>query len=446
TRDVTDTSFVVSWTAAPGNVRQYRIKWKSLFSEETGEKTVAGDTTTADLEGLTPETRYQVSVFARYGHGEGQPLTGEETTDSKSYKADSEPYVLSDVSCRTSAKADIVLLVDGSWSIGRLNFKTIRSFIARMVGVFDIGPNLVQIGLAQYSGDPKTEWHLNDHQTRESLLEAVAKLPYKGGNTMTGLALNYILQNNFKESVGMRPAARKIGVLITDGKSQDEVILTSKKLRDAGIELYAIGVKNADENELRSIATDPDEIHMYNVADFSFLLDIVDGLTDNLCNSVKGSDDGPGSPTDLVTSEVTHESFRATWTGPEGPVEKYRVEYMTVSGFPLEVFVDGTVTTVVLRGLDPLTQYLVNVYSIVGEESSDPLKGTETTRKSVKVRFLGGSHATHPHCFFMRVGAGTTDVQLVKLLPNTAYELSLFALYGLSASDPLIQQGVTCMS
>ena len=47
-------------------------------------------------------------------------------------------------------------------------------------------------------------------------------------------------------------------------------------------------MKNADENELRSIASDPDEIHMYNVADFSFLLDIVDDLTDNLCNSVKG--------------------------------------------------------------------------------------------------------------------------------------------------------------
>lgn len=49
-----------------------------------------------------------------------------------------------------------------------------------------------------------------------------------------------------------------------------------------------VGVKNADENELRSIATDPDEIHMYNVNDFSFLLDIVDDLTVNLCNSVKG--------------------------------------------------------------------------------------------------------------------------------------------------------------
>lgn len=56
------------------------------------------------------------------------------------------PRVSADSQCRTSAKADIVLLVDGSWSIGRINFKTIRSFIGRMVGVFEIGPNNVQIG------------------------------------------------------------------------------------------------------------------------------------------------------------------------------------------------------------------------------------------------------------------------------------------------------------
>lgn len=122
-------------------------------------------------------------------------------------------------------------------------------------------------GLAQYSGDPKTEWHLNAHSTRESLLEAVANLPYKGGNTMTGiyisqstqcifhfrwlirhtlitgLALNYILQNNFKENVGMRPNSRKIGVLVTDGKSQDDVHVRAENLRSKNIELYAIGTQ-----------------------------------------------------------------------------------------------------------------------------------------------------------------------------------------------------------
>lgn len=45
----------------------------------------------------------------------------------------------------------------------------------------------------------------------------------------------------------------------------------------------------------------------------------------------------------------------------------------------------------------------------------------------------------------IRVGGDETDVQLVKLFPNTAYTLSLFALHGELASDPLTKQGVTCM-
>lgn len=43
-------------------------------------------------------------------------------------------------------------------------------------------------GLAQYSGDPRTEWNLNSYRTKQSLLEAVANLPYKGGNTLTGMS------------------------------------------------------------------------------------------------------------------------------------------------------------------------------------------------------------------------------------------------------------------
>lgn len=68
------------------------------------------------------------------------------------------------------------------------------------------------------------------------------------------------------------------------------------------------GVKNADENELRTIATDPDEIHMYNVQDFKFMVDVVDDLTLNLCNSVKG----PGGRRESVSSSPLSEekSFR----------------------------------------------------------------------------------------------------------------------------------------
>ncbi|KAG5277346.1 hypothetical protein AALO_G00116480 [Alosa alosa] len=177
-----------------------------------------------------------------------------------------------------------------------MNFQTIRTFISHMVDIFEIGPDRVQIGLVQYAGAPLTEWHLNTHKTRTELLRAVADLPYRGGNTMTGLALKYILQTNFKASVGMREKSSKMGVLITDGRSQDDIIFSSQNLRDQGIEMYAIGV-NSDDNELRLIVSDPEENHMYLLKDFNLLINANDIIT-NICNSVKcPGAQGGNSPT-----------------------------------------------------------------------------------------------------------------------------------------------------
>lgn len=41
-------------------------------------------------------------------------------------------------------------------------------------------------GLAQFSGDPRIEWHLNTHTSKEAVMDAAKNLPYKGGNTLTG--------------------------------------------------------------------------------------------------------------------------------------------------------------------------------------------------------------------------------------------------------------------
>lgn len=45
-------------------------------------------------------------------------------------------------------------------------------------------------------------------------------------------------------------------------------------------------MKNADENELKAIASPPQETHVYNVADFGVMSDIVEGLTKTVCERV----------------------------------------------------------------------------------------------------------------------------------------------------------------
>uniref|UniRef100_A0A8D0CFC3 Collagen alpha-1(XII) chain n=2 Tax=Salvator merianae TaxID=96440 RepID=A0A8D0CFC3_SALMN len=471
TSDSTMSSFRVTWDPAPGEVKGYKVTFHPTGDvRPLGELIVGPYDNTVVLEELRAGTSYKVNVFGMFDGGESTPLIGEEMT---TLSDDSEvTYLPQGLECKTRAEADIVLLVDGSWSIGRPNFKTIRSFIARIVEVFDIGPDKVQIALAQYSGDPRTEWNLNAHKTKQSLLEAVANLPYKGGNTLTGMALNFILRNNFKPEVGMRPGARKIGVLITDGKSQDDIVVPSQKLRDIGVELYAVGIKNADENELKQIATDPDDTHVYNVGDFSLLVNIVDDLTINLCNSVKGPGDLSLPPTNLVTSEVTPYSFRVSWTAPTESVDRYRVEYYPAAGgTPKEVFVSRSETSTVLTGLKPETEYVVNVFSVVEGTNSEPLKGIETTLPIPSVRNLNAYditsttmrvrwepvgaatgyvllyepvNATIPATEKeMRVGPSVNDVQLVDLIPNTEYTLTIHASFGDLTSDPLTTQEVT---
>lgn len=91
--------------------------------------------------------------------------------------------------CSVSAIADLVFLVDGSWSVGRENFKHIRSFISALAGAFDIGADKTRVAVVQYSTDTRTEFPLTRYIRRGDLLQAINSLPYKGGNTMTGMAL-----------------------------------------------------------------------------------------------------------------------------------------------------------------------------------------------------------------------------------------------------------------
>ncbi|XP_042253975.1 uncharacterized protein LOC121887310 [Thunnus maccoyii] len=189
--------------------------------------------------------------------------------------------------CESTAKADIVLLVCESRNTTSEDHENIKSFLTQIVNNFNIGPDKVQIGLLQYADRSVTQWYLNAHQTKQSLLEAIANLPQRGGDYdyYTGRALSHIQYDLFQPNKGMRSDSQKILILITDGESEDDVSLDSQRLRDDGIEIYTIGVKNVNETQLRTIASDPDEIHMFSVIDSSFLLDIVANLTINLCNS-----------------------------------------------------------------------------------------------------------------------------------------------------------------
>ncbi|XP_034643663.1 collagen alpha-1(XX) chain isoform X3 [Trachemys scripta elegans] len=387
--------------------------------------------------------------------------------------------------CDTSATTDIVLLVDGSWSIGRSNFKLIREFLSTLVSPFSIARDKIRIGLSQYSSDPRTEWNLNTYVTRDEVLEAVRNLRYKGGNTFTGLALSHVLEQNLKPEAGARSDAVKLVILLTDGKSQDDANQSAQTLKNMGIEIFAIGVKNADEAELRQVASEPLELTVYNVLDFPLLSSLVSRLTRVLCTRIKekrksensgspvkavSANTGPHlSPTNLMISEVTSRSMHLSWTPPLRPPKKYRIVYYPSSGgTPKEVVLDGSASSTQLVNLTSHTEYLVSVFPIYENAVGDGLRGITWTSLSPPLS-LRASEVSHNHLrLSWQPASGATqylvlcsaapngaeddtkevkvehpEVLLDGLSPSTEYSVAVYAMYGEEASDPASIQETT---
>ncbi|KAK1895563.1 Collagen alpha-6(VI) chain, partial [Dissostichus eleginoides] len=190
--------------------------------------------------------------------------------------------------CTQEAVADIVFMVDGSWSIGSENFKQIRQFLYTLVNSFDVDPEHVRIGLVQYSTTPRTEFKLNTYQEKKDILQNINVLPYMGGGTQTGLGLDYMLTEHFVEASGSRGQnVPQIAVVITDGKSQDNVESHAQDLKRKGIVLYAIGIKDADEEQLKEIASEPHSQHVYSVSNFTALQGISQSIVRTLCTTVE---------------------------------------------------------------------------------------------------------------------------------------------------------------
>lgn len=180
-------------------------------------------------------------------------------------------------------KADVVLLVDGSYSIGVANFAKVRAFLEVLVKSFDISPNKVQISLVQYSRDPFTEFALNKYDKIEEILHAINTFPYRGGSTNTGKAMTFVREKVFVENRGARSNVPRVMILITDGKSSDAFKDPAQKLRNSDVEIFAVGVKDAVRTELESIASPPADTHVYTVEDFDAFQRISFELTQSIC-------------------------------------------------------------------------------------------------------------------------------------------------------------------
>ena len=173
-----------------------------------------------------------------------------------------------------SNKRDIVFLLDGS-DDSRNGLPAIREFIRRMLAELDIGEDKVRVAVVQYSDDTTVYFNLKTHKSKKAIIHAVRSLRHKGGKTRnTGAALQFVQDHVFTASSGSRRLNRvpQILLLLTGGKSNDDVSGAALDIKKNGFLTFAIGMKNAKLEELQKIAFS--SRFLFNLPVFGELLSI----------------------------------------------------------------------------------------------------------------------------------------------------------------------------
>ncbi|XP_048116304.1 matrilin-2-like isoform X1 [Alosa alosa] len=186
---------------------------------------------------------------------------------------------------------DLVFVIDGSKSLGTANFERVKRWVNDIVETLAVSRGGTRVGLIQYSTKVRTEFTLGQHERTQAIQQAVASMQYMGRGSMTGSALRHMFERSFSAAEGGRHGVPRVSIVFTDGRSQDDVSGWATEAKQAGVRIYAVGVGKAIEDELREIASEPDEKHLYYAEDLNRMEDITDKLKAEICQ-------GKPAPTD----------------------------------------------------------------------------------------------------------------------------------------------------
>uniref|UniRef100_A0A8C1IP36 Cochlin n=1 Tax=Cyprinus carpio TaxID=7962 RepID=A0A8C1IP36_CYPCA len=171
-------------------------------------------------------------------------------------------------------------LIDGSSSVGDGNFRLVLDLLHSIAHNFDISDIGSRIGAIQFTYDQRMEFNFNEHTTKDNALRALQSIPYMSGGTATGDAINYAVQSLFKPHTGSN---KNFLIIITDGQSYDDVRGPAMAAQREGITVYTVGVAWAPMEDLKAMASEPKESHVFFTREFTGLGQFQQPIVRGIC-------------------------------------------------------------------------------------------------------------------------------------------------------------------
>ncbi|CAG5119178.1 unnamed protein product, partial [Candidula unifasciata] len=185
-----------------------------------------------------------------------------------------------------SMPADLVFLIDGSYSISPPDWVKGKQFVSYLINSIDVGVDSIHVGIVVYGSDIGDVVPLQPFKDKNQLKSAATGLIQPPvGRTNTALGLQKVRE---MFNTHGRLQVPHIVIVITDGMSsnpsetRDQAIMAKRE----GITIFVVGVGDRVlRQEVEEMASSPQSL--FDAPDFKFLVGMVQLLRDNICSAIQ---------------------------------------------------------------------------------------------------------------------------------------------------------------
>ncbi|XP_064601429.1 collagen alpha-3(VI) chain-like [Liolophura sinensis] len=184
--------------------------------------------------------------------------------------------------------ADVAFILDASSSIKPDDYETMKDFIKNMIKSFEVSQDRIRIAIISFNQFVSVDLYLDQATDGEKAIAQVDEILATNTGTNTHKALHAARTMVFQPSVGDRPTAPNIAIVLTDGQSthEEETRQEAKKLKNHDVTVFSIGVgKWLSDQELQVVASRPTSIFSYRIDSFGGLDTIRESLKKKTCIS-----------------------------------------------------------------------------------------------------------------------------------------------------------------
>ena len=267
----------------------------------------------SDLSMIPTDRTEWASFYARYYSPVANPTNEvlQQLEDTFNTAVGSfEEYSRNIASLRNCGKkADVIVLLDSSGSIGAEAFQVALEAVTQLAVLYPIGEDATRFGVVPYSHIVFDGITLNQTYDLATLNATIREIPYFRGGTLTGAAINFTRNIGFSESFGARPLSEgvtRILIVVTDGRSFDNAAMAGELAINEGINIFSVGIGDGPVYaELHGIAGYDSE-HVFQARDYNQLLRLTGAVQVATCRSQVAVGDATLIQTTIDEDELRH--------------------------------------------------------------------------------------------------------------------------------------------